>query len=197
MLTLLPTAQPASIGEIRYPAPLPSFTFASPQREDIAQLVALRSFVDELSNRGEKSAAVVSSSFLFNGDTYQNVYPSMGIPQGDGPKTQMIYMGSVDKRDGFSWNVLTADYLLVPDPVQTHLGEENQQVMALLAHDVLDGVGMGTAYQKLETSFTLTGDVTVFVFERTREITQEERQTLSARLTALYPAYAQLYAVPN
>ncbi|MEG0320804.1 MAG: hypothetical protein RR606_01285, partial [Oscillospiraceae bacterium] len=78
--------------------------------------------------------------------------------------------------------------LLVPDPVQTHLGEENQQVMALLAHDVLDGVGMGTAYQKLETSFTLTGDVTVSIFERTREITQEERQTMSARLTALYPA---------
>ncbi|MEG0756303.1 MAG: hypothetical protein RR450_07890, partial [Oscillospiraceae bacterium] len=193
VLTLLPTAQPASIGEIRYPAPLPSFTFASPQREDIAQLVALRSFVDGLSAGGEKSAAVVSSSLLFNGDTYQNIYPSMGIPQGDGPKTRMIYMGTVDKRDGFSWNVLTADYLLVPDPVQTHLGEENQQVMALLAHDILDGVGMGTAYQKLETSFTLTGDMTVFIFERTREITQEERQTLSARLTALYPAYAQLY----
>ncbi|MEG2421372.1 MAG: hypothetical protein RSB55_07460, partial [Oscillospiraceae bacterium] len=175
-MTWLPLPQPASIEEIRYPAVLPSFTFAPPRRDDIGALLALRSYVDGLSAQEEKTAAVVSSSLRYNSETYTNLYPSLGIPAGDAPQTRMIYMGTVDKRDGFSWNVLDADYLIVPDPVQTHLGEENQQIMALLAHDVLDGTGLGAAYRRLERHFPMGAGVTFYVYERTREVTQGERQ---------------------
>ena len=143
--SLLPTPQPASPQEIRFPAPLPSFTYHPPRRNDIAQLIALRMYVDGLSAQEPKTAAIVSSSFVLNDSIYSNVLRSMDIPTPDGPETKLIYMATVDKRDGFSWNVLNADYLVVGEPVQTHLGPENQAILTLVADAVLSGTGLGTA----------------------------------------------------
>ena len=194
--SLLPRPQPASPQEIAAPALLPSFTYAAPQRGDIAQLVALRAYVDGLSAQTPKTAAVVSSSFIFNSNIYENVYRSIGIPEPDTPETSIIYMSAVDKRDAFSWNVLTADYLLVGDPVQTHLGEENQQVVTLLAHAVLDQEGVGTAFQPTGVSFTLDDGVVVRIYERIRAVTSEEYRAISDALIARYPDYSAQYQPP-
>lgn len=192
----IPRVQPASIAEIVLPNPLPSFSYKGPQRADLMELVALRSYMDRLSAKEEKTAAIVASSFNFNNNTYENLLISLGIPAGEGQKTKMLYVSDVDKRDGFSWNVLSADYLIVTDPVQTHLGEENQQVMALLAHDLLDGTGPGAAFRPLRQQFTLTGGVKVYIYERTRAVSAEEYRSVSDRLIEKYPEYADLYAVP-
>ena len=194
--SLLPRVQPSSPQEIQTPSPLPSFTYMPPRRGDIAQLVSLRTYVDGLSAQAPKTAAIVSSSFTFNSSIYDTTLRSMNIPEPKGPETQIIYMASVDKRDGFSWNILTADYLVVGDPVQTHLGEENQQIVALVAHAVLDGTGLGTAYRPLDTEFHLDGGVRVRIYERTRAITAEEYRDISAQLTARYPDYSALYQAP-
>lgn len=192
----LPRVQPASIAEIKLPNPLPAFSYQGPRRTDLMELVALRSYVDNLSVHEEKTAAVVASSFVFNGDVYHNLLMSLGIPEGDGLKTEMLYVADVDKRDGFAWNALTADYLIVTDPVQTHLGEENQQIVSLLAHDLLDGTGPGAAFQPMRQQFTLAGDIKVYIYERTRDVRPEEYQSVSDRLIETYPDYADLYAVP-
>ena len=60
--SLLPRPQPASPQEIGSLAPLPTFTYAPPQRSDLAQLVALRVYVDGLSAQEPKTAAVIASS---------------------------------------------------------------------------------------------------------------------------------------
>lgn len=193
----LPRVQPASIAEIRLPNVLPAFSYRGPRRTDLMELVALRSFMDSLSERGEKTAAVVASSLVLNGNTYENLLMSLGIPESEGPKTKMLYVSDVDKRDGFSWNVLCADYLIVTDPVQTHLGEENQQVMALLAYDLLDGTGSGAAFKPLRTRFMLSDDITVYIYERVRAVTAEEYESISDRLMERYPGYEALYQVPK
>ena len=86
---------------------------------------------------------------------------------------------------------------MVADPVQTHLGEENQHLVTVLAQPVLEGTGIGTAYERLDISFALEDGVMVYVYERVREVTAEEYQAISDTLTALYPDYADLYAVPE
>ena len=159
--------------------------------------MALRAYVDGLSAQGQKRQAIIASSFVFNTSIYEYTYRSMGIPEPDAPHTEIIYFSSVDKRDAFSWNVLTADYLVVADPVQTHLGEENQHLVTVLARPVLTGTGIGTAYRQLDASFALEDGVTVYVYERVRDIAEEEYQAISDVLTALYPDYADLYAVPD
>ncbi|WP_191396985.1 hypothetical protein [Flavonifractor sp. An306] len=194
--SFLPRPQPSHPSEIAVPDPLPAFTYVPGQRTDLAQLVALRVYVDSLSAEEQKTAAVLASSFTFNSSIYDNTLRSLNIPQSGGPSTSMIYFATVDKRDGFSWNALTADYLIVADPVQTHLGADNQHILTVLAQPVLDGTGIGTAYRRLDQSFPLEDGVTVYVYERTREITQAEYQAISDTLVALYPDYAQQYQPP-
>lgn len=192
----VPRAQPASATEIRGVAVVPSFAFYPPRRADMDELIRMRHTVDSLSAGVEKSVAVVCSSFVINGDIYENVLWSMALPEPERP-TRNIYMGTVDKRDGFSWNVLTADYLLVGDPVQTHLGEENQQTMAILAHDVLDGTGLGDNYADTGEAFALNDGVTVRLYKRVSDPVAADYRSISDRLTALYPAYAERYAPPE
>ena len=194
--SFLPRTPPPHPSEIAVPDPLPAFTYVPGQRTDLAQLVALRVYVDSLSAEEQKTAAVLASSFTFNSSIYDNTLRSLNIPQSGGPSTSMIYFATVDKRDGFSWNALTADYLIVADPVQTHLGADNQHILTVLAQPVLDGTGIGTAYRRLDQSFPLEDGVTVYVYERTREITQAEYQAISDTLVALYPDYAQQYQPP-
>ena len=179
------------------PGPLPFFTYDPPVRTDLGQLIALRLYVDGLSAREPKTAAIAASSFTLNTSLYNSILRSANIPEGPGSKTEILYMADVDKRDGFSWNVLTADYLVVGDPVQTHLGEENQQVVAYLAHAVLEGTGVGTAYEPMEMSFPLQKDVTARVYRRTRDIRPEEYREISDHLTGLYPDYAERYQFPE
>ena len=193
---LVPKAQPASVEEIRGVDVLPSFVFYGPTRGDIDQLIALADFVDGLSAQGEKTAVVLASSFTLNSETLTNLRPSLNLPEPP-VKTVIRYQGTVDKRDPFNWNTLTADYLIIGDPVQTHLGEENQQVITLFAQDVLTGTGPGSAYEALSETFCLEGGVTVRIFARTRDLTGEEYRLISQRLTQLYPEYAQQYAVPD
>ncbi len=193
---LVPKAQPANIDQISSFAPLPSFTFYGPEREDIDQLLALADYVDDLSAEHPHTAVVLSSSLTLNADTLINLRPSLGLPEKENG-TLIQYHGTVDKRDAFNWNTPTADYLIVADPIQVHLGEENQQVMTLLARWVLSGDGPGGAYEALPERFTLQGGVTVRLYRRTRPWTYEEYAGLSNALTALYPDYAQLYALPE
>lgn len=192
----LPRSQPASIGEIKSFAPAPTIAFYGPARSDIDALLALGDYVDGLSAEGEKTAVVLASSFTLNSETLTNLRPSLGLPEPD-HKTVIRYQGTVDKRDGFNWNTLTADYLIVGDPIQTHLGEENQRVFTLFAQDVLSGEGPGSAYVPLPETFELAEGVTVRVYERTRNLTGEEYRTISRRLQNLYPDYADLYWVPD
>ena len=194
--SFLPREQPSSPQEITTLSPLPTFTYVPPQREDIAQLVALRVYVDSLSAEEPRTAAIISSSFTFNSSIYDTTLRSVGIPEPESPKTSITYFATVDKRDGFSWNALTADYLIVADPVQYHLGADNQHLVTVLAGPVLEGTGIGTAYERLDVSFHLQDGVTVYIYRRTRDITAEEYRAISDELTALYPEYAEQYRSP-
>ncbi len=187
--------QPVSINNIRMPALLPSFQFYGPQRADADELLRLAEFIDRLSDAEPHTAVVMASSFTLNTETLTNLRASLGLREPE-RRTVIQYHGTVDKRDPFNWNTPTADYMIVGDPVQVHLGEENQQVMALLAHDVLDRTGPGLAYEALPETFSLTDGVTVRVYRRTRPWSYEDYLSISDRLTELYPDYAELYALP-
>ena len=80
--SLLPRPQPSHPSEIAVPDPLPSFTYAPSRRTDLAQLVALRAYVDGLSAEEPKTAAVIASSFTFNSSIYDNTYRSEHPPAG-------------------------------------------------------------------------------------------------------------------
>lgn len=196
LVALLPRPQPASIAAISIPDPVPGFSFHGARREDIDQLLALSDYLDGLAAADpEATAAVCASSFLLNSETLLHLRPSLNLPEPDNGMTY-IYVSSVDKRDGFSWGMLEADYLVVGDPVQVHLGEENQQVVAIPAHAVLDGAGFGSAYERLPEVFSLQDGSQVYLYRRVRDITPAERQEIAQKLIARYPDHAGLYQAP-
>lgn len=191
-----PKVQPLSIQDIDSPDLFPSYHFYGPKRYDIEELQALCDYLDRLSFREEKTAVVLASSFTLNTETISSFRPSLDLPEPE-VKTVIQYHGTVDKRDAFNWNTAFADYLVVGDPVQVHLGEENQQVMAVLAHHILEGTGPGEAYRELDPVFHLANGVTVRVYKRLRPWYIEEYHDVSDALIKLYPEYKALYSIPK
>lgn len=193
-----PKAQPANVLEIKSPALFPSFHFYGPKRTDTDELLALADYIDGLSseNARPRTAAVLSSSLNFNADTLLNLRASLGITPPP-VTTRISSHSSVDKRDAFPWYSAYTDYLIVGDPIQTHLGAENQQIMVLLANHILHGTGPGKAYEELPETFHLSGDITVRIFRRTRDWTIDECHAISDPLKNMYPKYADLYEIPD
>ena len=191
-----PKVQPLSIQEIDSPDLFPSFQFYGPQRSDLEELVALCDYLDHLSFREEKTAVVLASSFTLNTETISSLRASLDLPDPE-KQTVIQYHGTVDKRDGFNWNTAFADYLVVGDPVQVHLGEENQQVLTILAEHILNGTGPGKAYSLLAPTFQLANGVTVRVYKRIRPWYIEEYHDISDPLIEMYPDYEELYRIPR
>lgn len=191
-----PKIQPATIQDVETPDLFPAFHFFGPQRSDIDELLRLADYLDSLSRLEEKTVTVLSSSFTLNYETVASLRASLNIPE---PESQTVlqYHGTVDKRDAFNWNTAFADYLVVGDPVQTHLGEENQRILTVLAQHILDGTGPGKAYTELAPTFQLANGVTVRVFRRLRPWYLEEYQEISDALIGFYPEYEELYRVPK
>lgn len=153
-------------------------------------------YVDGLSAQEPKTAAVIASSFVFNSSIFDNTLRSAGIPQPEGPQNRRRHLRHGGQAGRLLWAALECDYLIVADPIQYHLGEENQHLVTVLARPVLEGTGIGAAYRRLDVSFPLQDGVTVYVYERTRDIAPEEYRAISAELTALYPEYAAQYHSP-
>lgn len=80
--------------------------------------------------------------------------------------------------------------LAVADPVQLHLGEENQAVIDLPARALLSGEGIGAAFTRLEETYVLTGDITVYIFEKTGEIGWEDAEALRSAFFQMHPEAA-------
>ena len=75
---------------------------------------------------------VLSSSDTFNDDLLHNLY----LPEE--PKFNLSGVKHVDKRDGFPDYFFDASYVIVCDPVQTHLNG-GQDVISYLAETILNG----------------------------------------------------------
>lgn len=191
-----PKIQPASIKDIETPDLFPSFHFYGPQRSDINELLRLADYLDSLSRLEEKTIAVLSSSFTLNYETIASLRASLDLPEPE-LRSVLQYHGTVDKRDAFNWNTAFADYVVVGDPVQTHLGDENQQILTILAQHILAGTGPGQAYVELAPTFQLANGVTVRVYKRLRPWYLDEYHVISDSLIDLYPEYEELYSIPD
>ena len=191
-----PKLQPTSIQDLNSPDLFPSFHFYGPKRSDMDELLRLADYLDSLSQLEPKTAVVLSSSFTLNLESVASLRASMDLPEPE-VRTTLQYHGTVDKRDAFNWNTALADYLVVGDPPQTHLGEENQQILTILVNHILNGTGPGQAYTELAPTFHLANGVTVRIYRRIRPWSLEEYQVISDALVDLYPEYKELYEIPK
>lgn len=186
---IVPRPQPASIQEIISPALIPNFTFKPATRPDIDDLLHLTEYMDSLVAGTEKHMAVLSSSLTLNRSVLTNVEISLSLEGCDDiDRSYLLDLPSVDSRDGLPLGVEEWDYVLVASPLQTHLGEENQRVVTTPAESFLNATDIALAYEKLPEQFTLSGsDIKIHIFERKRDITEDEYDSYVEKLRELLP----------
>lgn len=190
--TCLSPAIPRTQGTIiqDYPIfmPLPTFSYAPPVREGAWDLVELVRRLDEFGAEG-KTVGLLASSFTLNTSALRNAEDSLNAPRvSDVDRSYLKDLPAVDSRDGFGPALYDCDILAVADPIQLHLGEENQQVVYAPARCLLDGEGIAGAYEKLDETFVMEHDgITVYFFQKVRQPTPEEMGELTDRIQAVHP----------
>ena len=168
--------------------PLPTFSYAPPVREGAWDLVELIRRLDQFGAEG-KTVGLLASSFTLNSSALRYAEDSLNVGRvSDVDRSYLKELPAVDSRDGFGPALYACDILAVADPIQLHLGEENQQVVYAPARCLLDGEAIAGAYERLDEPFVLEHDgITVWFFQKVREPTAGEMRELAARIQAVHP----------
>ena len=154
------------------------------QRHDLAEIKALLRFIGGkvVNSPGVplvRDVYVLASSDLFNA----SLLGSAGFQLNKSLPAQ-DHVGitvDVDIRDGFPYQLVSANLVLVADPIQTHL-PGRQKVMTVPARMFLQGEGFAQAFTRDSRTFQLDQGVRVYVFERVRPSTPEEIRQLHEQL---------------
>jgi len=174
----LPRTQPRYLAELTTYAPFPSFAVYPTIREDAKELIALDEFLRNLNGR----TTIMASSFTINPDLIARAGASLNPTRPLAPAEHILFLPDVDRRDGRPYNIVYADYILVADPIQTHLAPHEQQVVVVPANMLLNETLFSQAFERMDTTFSLRDGVTVYIFKRTRPNTEEELQSLMSAI---------------
>jgi hypothetical protein len=93
----------------------------------------------------------------------------------------------IDTRDGFPVGFVGADYALLATPVQYHVNASDQQVVGLLARDLISRQGVGRSFEPMGGEFRLKQGVRVQIYRRVAPMRESDLEQLSAQLTRSYP----------
>ncbi len=148
--------------------------------QNYPEYLALRDDVLRLSGDGSK-VAVLSSSNTLNDDMLSTLTDrKMG--------ERLVFTSQIDLRDGINFNALNARYLIVANPIQTHVRPEGQRVITLPASALLEGKNIGKAFRRLDREYKLSDNVSAWIYEKKRPFTQQE---LDEFLNLFYPSYPE------
>ena len=139
----------------------------------------------KLSNGGEK-ISVLSSGYVLMDDmlsTLSNERLTMRFKR----------VSHSDLRDKLNLSTFTSKYVVVTDPVQTHLNPGSQNVITIPANMILNSTGIGKAYRRVGGSYQLDGGVEAFIYEKTRRFTDVEAENLLNQFYVIYPSWRSIY----
>lgn len=147
--------------------------------------------IKELSRDLEQSMSntdyvyILSSSDVFNDDLLHNLY----LPTQQ-PNYNISGVLHVDKRDGFPAYLFDATYIIVADPIQTHLAEGGQEIISYPAKQILSG---NVPNLKLVKKYTLDNDITLKLYYKESKYTDEFLKETKQYFKTKYPNHPSLY----
>lgn len=156
-------------------------------RDDIAQVQAMAGDLSKLSDEGH-AIYMLASSTVINDDIIRKVY----MPDELVSVPNLCVSNHVDLRDGFPVAFLSADIVLVANPVQYHLSEDSQRVVCLLANEFIENKEIAKNFVELKT-YTLEKGVTVTMYQKTTEYTEEQKQYMRDLFNEYYADYPELF----
>lgn len=154
-------------------------------RYDLPEIRRLLGILEDYDSRTGGTVYVLASSQIINSALLWEANLSLNTNYQVTGK--ILRTAEVDRRDGFPWQLLNAQYVLVAVPIQYHLRREEQRMVELPAEALLMGRNIGDAFERLAESFVLEGDVRVYVFRKVRSITEKELSDLEGECKRVYP----------
>lgn len=151
-------------------------------RNDIAEIEQLHSYLDSHLTSSDY-IYVLSSSTLFNNDVLQNVH----LP--NYPKYNISGVKHVDKRDGFPNYFFDATYILVADPIQTHLNG-GQEVISYLGTKILNGDANNLSLIK---TYPIDNNVTLKLYHKDSSYSSDFLANTKSYFQQKYPEHPFLY----
>ena len=164
-------------------------------RDDLPELRQLLRYVDQQAAAENGRVAVISSSPTLNTTTVQQANRSLQESLFDARR--VLPTQEVDRVNGFPTNLFRASIVVVATPPQTHLNQEEQQLVLIPTELLVSRKSVGRAFEKLPESFALSGGVMVNIYHRTRAITVEEFADFCSLLKLVHPETASFYIPPG
>ena len=150
-------------------------------RGDLAELRRLKDWVDARA-RPDSKVCGLGSSYTFSGQLIGELWQ---LRPERGPGKLNVTMPDVDTVDGPPTAALKdCAFLIVGDPVQTHLDPDYQQTVIVPSREVLRGQGIGLKFRRTGEVFHLEHGVRAVVFERVAPLDDSDIATLKARWRA-------------
>jgi hypothetical protein len=156
-------------------------------RSDLAELSRLRAWI-EANAAPNRRYCVLGSSYTINDALVDELWQMGrgGLPTLDAAAKINIGMPHVDTRDGPpNADLAACAFMLVGDPVQTHLVPEYQQNVILPASEMLEGIGIGANYRRSGEAFNLEKGVKLVVFDRVHPLDETDIRKLQDRWQAV------------
>lgn len=156
-------------------------------RGDYEAIMAMAEDIKKLGDTGGYTYVLASSEIL-NDDILRNSQlPELNaLPN-------LLHTQHVDRRDHFPNELFLADYVLVTNPAQLHLGPENQQLVHYFNQQILDG--FLKPHYEIQKTYQLEGGTTAFLLKRISGLKQGEIQQLKNHFEKLYPEFPNMYKV--
>ena len=99
--------------------------YAMPMRNDIADLKNFVAEMNRLTVGTDKKIYLLASSALYNSSTLHAIQ----FPENHNALPSLFGTGDIDLRDGFPLKFFDADFVIVTEPIQTHLLPKDQLIV--------------------------------------------------------------------
>lgn len=165
----------------------PTYALPHPPREDLAELERMKDWVDAHA-RPDNKVCGLGSSYTFSGQLIDELWQLRADRSplyGEAKLRPNVTMSDVDTVEGAP-NPAMKDcaFLIVGDPVQTHLDPAYQQTVIVPTREILTGEGIGRHYRRTGDVFRLEKGVSAIVFERVEPMTDVDMKALAERWRA-------------
>lgn len=157
-------------------------------RTDIPQLQLLANDLNNMASENNAKIYVLASSTLINDDILRKLY----LPDVVNYMPNLNSSSNVDLRDGFPISFLSSDIVVVADPIQYHLRPEDQQVVGLLAKEILNGNVINNNFAFVK-EYVIDQGVKLKVYKKQKQFNDQQIQYLRNAFDAIYPNSPDLF----
>lgn len=165
-----------------------------PDRHDVEEMRQFVADLNKLTEGTDKKIYPITSNGLYNGHTFSKLY----MPDDRDALRGMQVIHEIDLKNGFPLQFFDSDYVVIPEPLQTHLRDEDQSVIIKLANLITKPSPIAKHFKKIkEQTFhpetNGVSSVTFSVYEKISPFDKSDIDYIEKIFVDLYPNNDDLF----